>query len=109
MDDVQDPAVDSLLRSKLTPPRVPADNVPRPGLQRALTEHADARLLLLCAPAGFGKTTALATLAEQRQQRGDNTAWLFLAAEDDDPARFFTHLIDSLALAVPGFGEQALG
>lgn len=109
MDDVQDPAVDSLLRSKLTPPRVSADNVPRPGLQRVLAEHADARLLLLCAPAGFGKTTALATLAEQRLQRGDKTAWLFLAAEDDDPARFFTHLIDSLALALPGFGEQALG
>lgn len=109
MDEVQDPAVDSLLRSKLTPPRVPADHVLRPGLDGAFQAHADARLLLLCAPAGFGKTTALAAVAEQRQRLGHAVAWLSLAAGDDDPARFFTLLIESIAEVLPGFGEQALG
>lgn len=109
MDEVHDPAVDSLLRSKMTPPGVPVDHVNRPGLEQALAQHVTARLLLLCAPAGFGKTTALVNLAAARSAQGQSVAWLSLAADDDEPGRFFNQLIDSVAGVISGFGEQASG
>ena len=63
MDVVLEPAAGSLLRSRLTPPRVPADYLIRPEVQNALDRHPYASILQFCAPAGFGKTTALAALA----------------------------------------------
>ena len=65
--------------------------------------------MLFCAPAGSGKTTALVTLAQARQASGSAVAWLSLAGEDDDPARFFAQLIETLGVAMPGLGQDALG
>ncbi|MCY1348747.1 HTH-type transcriptional regulator MalT [compost metagenome] len=109
MDVVLDPTAGSLLRSKLTPPQAPSDYLPRPRVQAALDGHAHARLLLFSAPAGFGKTSALAALAEQRRGGGSRVAWLSLGAEDDDPSRFLPHLIKALDEALPGVGVEALG
>ncbi|CAD5108776.1 LuxR C-terminal-related transcriptional regulator [Zestomonas carbonaria] len=108
MEVVLDPTAGSLQRSKLTPPQMPADYLPRPLVGAALEGHAHARLLLFSAPAGFGKTCALAAMAEQRRQAGRAVAWLSLGAEDDDPSRFFQQLIRSLGTALPGVGADAL-
>lgn len=107
MDVVLDPAAGSLFRSKLTAPQLPSDYVPRPLVQSALANHAHARLLLFSAPAGFGKTSALAAVAEQRRQVGDAVAWLSLGADDDDPSRFLPKLIEAIAASLPGVGADA--
>ncbi|MBU3054972.1 MAG: LuxR C-terminal-related transcriptional regulator [Pseudomonas indica] len=107
VDVVSDPAAGSLLRSKLTPPQVAADYLPRPMVQAALAAHPHARLLLFLAPAGFGKTTALAAMAESRRAAGDAVAWVSLGPDDDDPSRFFHQLIQALERAIPGLGEDA--
>jgi LuxR family maltose regulon positive regulatory protein len=52
---------DELLRTKLAPPRVPAELVPRPALLARLDEWPARKLILISAPAGFGKTTLLAS------------------------------------------------
>ncbi|MGH8352067.1 MAG: LuxR C-terminal-related transcriptional regulator [Pseudomonas sp.] len=109
MDVVLDPAAGSLLRSKLMPPQASADFFSRPQVQAALATHPHARLLLFSAPAGFGKTTALAALAEARRAAGSAVAWFSLGAEDDDPSRFFQQLIEALSAALPGLGADALG
>ncbi|WP_171011801.1 LuxR C-terminal-related transcriptional regulator [Pseudomonas sp. 2FE] len=109
MDVVLDPAAGSLLRSKLTPPQVPADYLIRPQVQAALAAHPHARVLLFSAPAGFGKTTALAAMAQARGLVGSAVAWFSLSPEDDDPSRFFLQLIEALSAAIPGLGEDALG
>lgn len=109
VDAVLNPAAGSRQRSKLVTPQASADYLPRPQVQAALAAHPHARLLLFSAPAGFGKTTALATLAEQRRAAGSAVAWFSLEAEDDDPARFFQQLIKTLGESVPGLGDYARG
>lgn len=51
------------------------------------------KLTLVSAPAGFGKTTAIRGWLKGRE---NNTAWLSLDAEDNDPERFWTYLISAL-------------
>jgi LuxR family transcriptional regulator, maltose regulon positive regulatory protein len=59
--------------------------------------------MLVCAPAGYGKTVLLADWARRGQQP---VAWLSLDAGDNDPARFWRHGVASLAQARPGLAER---
>ena len=73
--------------------------MPRPRLVQALDEGLARRLILVGAPAGFGKTALLADWA----RRGDRpVAWLSLDAGDNDPARFWRHAVAALDRARPG-------
>ncbi|WP_025165813.1 LuxR C-terminal-related transcriptional regulator [Pseudomonas taeanensis] len=108
MDDVLDPAADSLLRSKLTPPLMSIDYLARLQVEAALSAHPQARLLLISAPAGFGKTSVLAALAQLRLGAGGAVAWLSIDPEDNEPSRFFQHLIETLGRFLPGLGKEAL-
>jgi len=58
---------------------------------------------LVCAPAGFGKTTLL---ADWLRSGGQPVAWLSLDAGDNDPARFWRHMVAALDRAQPGIGER---
>ncbi|MFI8382333.1 LuxR C-terminal-related transcriptional regulator [Pseudomonas sp. NPDC079086] len=108
MDEVMDPAVGSLLRAKLMPPQASTDYLVRPQLESALSANQHARVLLLAAPAGFGKTSALVALAHAREQSGQAVAWLSLGPGDDEPSRFLLQLIEALSRLLPGFGAEAL-
>ncbi len=84
--------------SKFRIPRPRRDAVPRPALlARALEQAADARLMLVQAPAGFGKTTLLVQLAEALASAGAEVVWVSLDAEDNDANRLFAALIGALA------------
>jgi LuxR family maltose regulon positive regulatory protein len=52
-----------------------------------------ASLVLLVAPAGYGKTTALSQWASQDPRR---FAWVSLADADNDPARLLRHIVTAL-------------
>jgi len=58
---------------------------------------ASARLTLLSAPAGFGKTTVLAQMAQQARQAGQQVAWLNCDERDKDPSLFASSLGATLA------------
>jgi LuxR family maltose regulon positive regulatory protein len=74
-----------LVDTKLFIPAVRRSLVARSRLNRSLTGGADAKLTLISAPAGFGKTTALAAwLAQADRQR--SVAWLSLEESDRQPA-----------------------
>jgi LuxR family transcriptional regulator, maltose regulon positive regulatory protein len=65
------------------------------------------RLVLVAAPAGFGKTTLLAQwLAAGTPQR--RVAWLALDSGDADLGRFLTHLVAAIQTAEPEAGVEAL-
>jgi LuxR family maltose regulon positive regulatory protein len=65
------------------------------------------RLVLVAAPAGFGKTTFLAQwLATERLQR--RVAWLALDPGDSDLGLFLTHLVAAIQTAEPEAGVDAL-
>ena len=94
---------DALLATKLHVPGIHPGFVPRSRLVQALSEGLARGRVLVCAPAGFGKTTLLADWA-----RGDRrpVAWLSLDAGDNDPARFWRHAVAALDLARPGVAER---
>ncbi|WP_447121812.1 LuxR C-terminal-related transcriptional regulator [Pseudomonas aeruginosa] len=107
MDAVQDPAAGSLSHSRIVPPQVPAEYSLRPAIRNLLDRNPHSRVLMFSAPAGFGKTCALAALARERTVADQAVAWLSLAEEDDDPARFCRQLIEALGEAVPQLGDDA--
>ncbi len=94
---------DVLLATKLHVPRPRPSFVPRPRLVEALDDGLARRLILVCAPAGFGKTALLADWA----RRGNwPVAWLSLDAGDNDPARFWRHAVAALDRVHPGMAER---
>ncbi len=96
-------AQDVLLATKLHVPRPQPGVVPRPRLAQQLDEGLGRGLVLVCAPAGYGKTVLLADWAQRGPQRA---AWLSLDTGDNDPARFWRHAIAALDRVRPGIGER---
>ena len=94
---------DVLLATKLHVPRPRPDLVPRPQLAERLDRGLARGLVLVCAPAGYGKTVLLADWARRGQQP---VAWLSLDAGDNDPARFWRHAVAALDQMRPGLAER---
>lgn len=90
---------------KTSEPRMPADLVARPRLTGPAAAPQAPGVTLVVAPAGFGKTTLLASWAEAARMPA---AWLALDEGDRDPATFLENLAAAMRRAAPGFGEQAL-
>ena len=74
-------------------PELAAGLVRRPRLTDRLRSAADVPLVLLSAPAGYGKTTLLLEWAEEDSRP---FAWVTIGAEDNDPA----HMLASVAEAL---------
>jgi LuxR family maltose regulon positive regulatory protein len=66
-----------------------------------------AKLILVDAPAGFGKTT-LAAQWRSSAIDGRSFAWVSLDRGDDDPSRLWWHVVSALHLACPGFDIEKL-
>ena len=101
----------ALLETKLYVPRSRRDRVLRPRLSERLDRGTASKLVLVSAPAGFGKTTLLtewlatrpAALADERL-----AAWLSLDRGDNNPASFWAYVIAALRTAASGVGDSAL-
>ena len=97
------PERDVLLATKLHLPAARPGQVLRPRLTARLDEGLARGLVLVCGPAGYGKTVLLADWA----RRGEHpAAWLSLDAADNDPARFWRHAVAALDRARPGTGDR---
>src|SRR6516165_10093791 len=94
---------DVLLATKLHVPRPPSGFVPRQRLIQALGEGLARGRVLVCAPAGFGKT---ALLADWARAAGRPVAWLGLDGGDSDPARFWRYVVAALDRARPGLAGR---
>ncbi len=100
-----------LLETKLYVPGPRRGLVPRPRLSQRLDRGTTSKLMLISAPAGFGKTTLLTEwLAAGPAGPADErlAAWLSLDRADNDPASFWTYVIAALQTVAPGVGESAL-
>jgi LuxR family transcriptional regulator, maltose regulon positive regulatory protein len=99
-----------LLETKFFVPRS-RGGLPRPRLSERLDRGAASKLMLVSAPAGFGKTTLLTEwLAAGPAAPTDErlVAWLSLDRGDNDPASFWTYVIAALRTVASGVGEGAL-
>jgi ATP/maltotriose-dependent transcriptional regulator MalT len=95
-----------VLASKLCLPARRPQAVVRQALLDRLSEDLPARLVVVSAPAGWGKTSLLSDwrLADQKAR----TAWVSVDPGDNDPVRFWAHVIASLAGDSDEFGAVAV-
>ena len=93
-----------IIHTKLTPPRPPPHVLYREQLTQRLLEARHYRLTSALAGTGYGKSTALAALAQEALP----LAWYHLGGEDTDPQTFLLHLYHTLTTAVPQLGTAPL-
>ncbi len=96
-----------LIQTKFHLPSPRRNLVARPRLQARLAGAADAKLILVSAPAGFGKTTLVSAWLGTVAAAGAAVAWLSLDERDNDPGLFWSYVLAALELAVPGLGTNA--
>jgi LuxR family maltose regulon positive regulatory protein len=94
-----------LLRTKVNIPRIHPEVIARPRLLDKLDEGLGCRVILISAPAGFGKTTLLGDWIETRNLP---TAWISLDERENDPVRFWSYFILALQRLRGEIGETAL-
>ena len=81
--------------TRLYPPRLRSNLVERSTLLARLSDDADRRLTVICAPAGYGKSTlAVQWVADLALP----TAWVRLEAAESDPRSFFSLVLAALEL-----------
>ena len=97
----------SLITTKLFVPKLRAGVVDRVRLSERLGRRAAAKLTLVSAPAGFGKTTAVVAWLQSRPA-GGATAWLSLDESDMQPAMFWAHVVAAVQGALAQTGAPAL-
>ncbi len=90
------------LAGKLRPPERPAAELARVEICERIFAAGAAKLVLLRAPAGFGKTTTMLQVRERFLETGLPTAWLTLDRGDNDVGRFLAALIAALSALIPG-------
>ena len=95
-----------ILATKLYIPPLRPNVVSRPRLIERLNEGLHRNLILISAPAGFGKTTLV---SEWLAGGARPTAWLSLDDQDNDLTRFLTYLVAALQTIAPTIGEGVLG
>jgi LuxR family maltose regulon positive regulatory protein len=94
-----------LVTTKLHPPPVREETIPRERLLDCLRSGSDHSLTLVACPAGFGKTTLLAAWREAEAARKP-VAWLTLDEGDNDPVVLWTHVIEALRRASPAVARS---
>lgn len=89
-------------------PPLPDGHVLRPRLCERLSAGLGGRLLLVSAPAGFGKSSLAVEFCQGLPEHWQSL-WLGLSPRDSDPGRFLERLLEGLQEYFPQLGNQALG
>lgn len=92
------PAPEPLLAIKIVVPPLRPGLVLRTRLAAMLAEARDRQLMVISAPAGYGKTTLLTQWSAQSPWQ---VAWVSLEASESDPQRFWRYLITALEKLTP--------
>ncbi|PQP23602.1 serine/threonine-protein kinase [Rhodococcus opacus] len=92
--------------TKYRPPANPGATVTRTHLLERLSRSGRPRLVLIHAPAGFGKSTLAAQRLDLLGKEGASTAWLTIDNDDNTLIWFLTHLVEAIAVAQPALGSE---
>jgi LuxR family maltose regulon positive regulatory protein len=90
-----------IIDAKLTMPSLPRDLVQRPAIRDRLAAAQSQPVTLVCAPAGYGKTTAVVAWLQATQSCAA-VAWYAIDESDDDFFTFVSHLAAAIERVQPG-------
>jgi LuxR family maltose regulon positive regulatory protein len=99
--------MENLLKTKVRVPQLRPGTVPRTRLLERFNTCIGCNLVLVSAPAGFGKTTLVAQWAYENQPQRP-VAWVSLDESDNDPVRFWSYLVHALQSLFPSTGKVSL-
>ena len=91
-----------ILQTKLYLPQPQPDLVPRGRLIDVLDDGLARPLTLVCAPAGYGKTTLVTAWLARVERR---VAWLSLDELDNEPGRYLAYVVAAIRSVCPTFGD----
>jgi LuxR family maltose regulon positive regulatory protein len=94
-----------IIITKLFPPRTRNGLIERPRLLEVLTQAETNRLILLTAPAGYGKTVLMTQYLSQSKRP---FLWYQLDPFDNDPMVFLNYLLTGIRQHYPDFARKAL-
>jgi LuxR family transcriptional regulator, maltose regulon positive regulatory protein len=94
----------TISRTKIVVPALRPEILRRGRLLAHFDDLLEKKLVIITAPAGYGKTSLLVDFASLP---GMPVCWLSLDALDKDPQRFIAYLIAALAECFPKFGRRS--
>ena len=95
----------TILKSKLYPPTITADIIPRPMLMQRLETGRTRPLILVSAPAGYGKSTLISNWLQQTEWA---SAWISLDADDGDLRQFMSYFLFAVQSVFPGTCKKTM-
>ncbi|WP_322047266.1 LuxR C-terminal-related transcriptional regulator [Paraburkholderia sp. J67] len=96
----------ALIRTKLAPAHA-REHVARAAPLERLRAGRARKLTVVCAPAGYGKSTLLAEWRTALLAEGAQAAWVSFDDEDDEPSTFAAYLVAAVVEATGGVGARA--
>ena len=94
-----------ITRTKILIPHLRKEILSRPRLLEMLNELLDFKLIIIAAPAGYGKTSLMIDFAHHFQWP---VCWYALDEFDQNPIRFIAHFISAIKERFPEFGNVSL-
>jgi LuxR family transcriptional regulator, maltose regulon positive regulatory protein len=94
---------DVLLATQANVPGWRPEQVPRPRLAQLLAEGRERGLVLVCAPAGYGKTVLLAEWVRRGRIPWRGCRWMLATTAR---ARFWRHAVAALDRVRPGISDR---
>jgi LuxR family transcriptional regulator, maltose regulon positive regulatory protein len=90
--------------TKIVLPTLRPEVIHRTRLLALFDDLLDKKLIIIAAPAGYGKTTLMVDFARQSEMP---VCWLSLDALDKDPQRFIAYFISAIEEQFHKFGKQS--
>jgi ATP/maltotriose-dependent transcriptional regulator MalT len=94
-----------IILSRVTVPRRRSDLLARPRLTKLLGDVLEKKLIVISAPAGYGKTSLVVDYAATCKMP---VAWYCVDRLEQNPQRFLVYLIAAIQQRYPGFGKRTL-
>ena len=92
--------------TRFRPPTFNRPTVPRRHILDRLGAARRPKLVLIHAPAGYGKSTLAAQWGEILTRQGLKGAWLAIDSDDNNPIWFLAHLIEAIRRTMPDLADE---